>query len=135
MTPAGMIIIRSGFDAPTTYDRLRQFIDASILDVFTSIEHDRAALQLGLDLPFTRVLIFGNPRAGTPLMHRTRSLAIDLPMRILVWEDPAGIAWLGYNDPEWTGTRHAMLPEAAEDFAAMRRSLENAAKAATGVAA
>lgn len=135
MTPAGMIITQSAHDAPTTYQRLRAFVDANVPTVFTSIEHDSAAAAVALELPFTRVLIFGNPCAGTPLMQQVPSLAIDLPMRILVWEASDGVAWVAYNDPGWTGTRHGMLPGAASAFEAMQRSLEGAVKAATGAAA
>lgn len=129
-----MIIRQSHHDGATTADRLREFVDSHALTVFARIEHDCAALQVGLELPFTQVLIFGNPRAGTQLMRRAPSLAIDLPLRVLVWEDAAGTAWLGYDDPIWVARRHGMLSEAEAPFAAMKTLLAGAAETATTAA-
>ena len=75
-----MIVERSPHPAQATADRLRQFVEARGLKVFAQIQHHSAAAAAGLDLPFTQVLVFGDPRAGTPLMQAAPSLAIDLPL-------------------------------------------------------
>ena len=133
MIPDGMIVWRSQHDGPETVRRIEQAIDAQGLKLFTRISHDDAAASVGLCMPFTHVLIFGGPRAGTPMMKRMPMLALDLPLRILVWEDDDGDdVWICTNDPEWIGTRHALLPEYAAQFDAMKHSLARIADAATG---
>jgi uncharacterized protein (DUF302 family) len=126
-----MIVRLSPHDASTTAERVERAIQAQGLKLFALIAHDDAAADVGLSLPFTRVFIFGNPRTGTPLMQSTPSLAIDLPLRVLVWEDGSGV-WVGTNAPDWIGTRHAMLPGAKAQFAAMKNALDRIAIAVTG---
>lgn len=134
MSSVGMIIRSSPHDGATTADQLRRFVEAHDLKVFARIDHDCAAADVGLELPFTQVLIFGNPRAGTPLMRHTPSLAIDLPLRVLVWQDAAGYTWVGYDDPEWVAARHGMLPDETGTFAGMVQLLAKAAEAAIATA-
>ncbi len=132
--PAGMVVRNSKYDARSTFDRLRQFVDAHGLQAFACIEHDTAAAEAGMALPFTRVLVFGNPRAGTPLMQCTPAIAIDLPLRVAVWEDSDGAAWVGYDDPLWVGLRHGTPGGSVAPFEAMHALLGAAADAATGSA-
>lgn len=134
MTPDGMIVRRSPHDAAGTATLVEQAIAVQGLKLFARIEHDTAAAEAGLSLPFTRVIIFGAPRAGTPLMTAVPTLAIDLPLRVLVWEDAGGV-WIGANDPDWIGARHAMLPASAATFDAMKHSLARIADAVTGAPA
>jgi uncharacterized protein (DUF302 family) len=74
--------------------------------VVARIDHAAAATTVGLTLAPTEVLVFGNPRAGTPLMQAAQTIGVDLPLKALVWRDAAGITHLGYNDPCWLARRH-----------------------------
>jgi uncharacterized protein (DUF302 family) len=76
------------------------------LKVFARVDHSGEAEKVGLQMRPTKVLIFGSPKAGTPLMIAAPSLAIDLPLKVLVWEDEQGKVWLSYNGPEYLGRRH-----------------------------
>lgn len=136
MTPPGMILQRSPHDGPATAKLVEQAIEAQNLKLFARVSHDSAAAAIGLCMPFTCVLIFGSPRAGTPLMKCTPTLALDLPTRILVWEgdDGEGV-WLCANDPDWIAARHGMLPEAAPQFDAMKRVLSRIIDAVAGLTA
>jgi uncharacterized protein (DUF302 family) len=80
------------------------------ITIFAVIDHAAGASQAGLALRPTMVLIFGNPRAGTPLMQSSQTVGLDLPLKILIWEDASGAVWLSYNDPAWLARRHAIEP-------------------------
>jgi uncharacterized protein (DUF302 family) len=77
--------------------------------VFADFDHAAGAKQVGLPLRPTRVLIFGNPQAGTPLMQSRQTIGLDLPLRVLVWEDEGGKVWLTYRRPEVLAQRHHVL--------------------------
>lgn len=132
-----MIVRRSPHDAQTTADIVEQAIAAQGLKLFARIAHDDAAAAAGLCMPFTKVFIFGNPMAGTPMMKERPTLAIDLPLRVVVWvdDDEAAGVWIGTNDPDWIGARHGLLPDAAVKFDAMKHSLARIADAVTGTPA
>jgi uncharacterized protein (DUF302 family) len=74
--------------------------------VAARVDHAAAAAAVGFALPATEVLIFGNPRAGTPLMQAAQTIGIDLPLKALVWRDVSGATFVGYNDPHWLARRH-----------------------------
>ncbi len=97
-----------------TIDRIEQAITAKGMKLFARINHAREAKQVGLDLPPTELLIFGNPQGGTALMLASPTVAIDLPMKALAWEDSSGRVWLTYNASHLLQERHG-LPE---EFAA-----------------
>ena len=78
--------------------------------MFALIDHSGEAAQMGMKMPPTKLLIFGNPKAGTPLMQASPSSAIDLPLKILIWEDTEGKVWVSYNSPAYLRDRHG-LPE------------------------
>ena len=78
------------------------------MTVFARIDHAAAAKEAGMTLAPTEVLIFGNPKGGTPLMQAAQTLGIDLPLKALVWQDGAGKTWIGYNDPRWLARRHGV---------------------------
>ena len=88
------------------------------MTVMARIDHGAAAAKVGLELRPTEVVFFGNPSAGTPLMQAAQTMAIDLPLRALVWQDAEGRTWLAYNDPEWLAQRHDAI---AGDGAQPRR--------------
>jgi uncharacterized protein (DUF302 family) len=76
--------------------------------VFARIDHAAGASQAGLSLRPTEVLVFGNARGGTPLMQAVQTIAIDLPLKALVWQDASGVTWLSWNDPAWLAARHGL---------------------------
>ncbi len=98
------------------------------LTVLAHIDHAGAAAKAGLALHPTDLLIFGNPKGGTPLMQAAQTMGIDLPLKALVWQDGNGKTWLGYNDPGWLAARHGVENETVvEAMCAMLAAL--AAKA------
>src|ERR1700744_6051551 len=106
MTPAGLVIVPSAFGPAETMDRLVAAVTARGMAVLARIDHAEAAAKVGLALRPTAVLIFGNPRAGTPLMQAAQTMGIDLLLKALVWQDEAGATWLGYDDPRRLALRH-----------------------------
>ena len=103
----GMITIKSAHGVATTIDKLQAVVESKGMGVFGRVDHAAGATKAGIELPPTQLLIFGNPKAGTPLMKCSRSIAIDLPQKALAWEDADGVVWLAYNDPEYLKARHA----------------------------
>lgn len=87
-------------------DLIEGVLNAKGIKLFALIDHSGAAAAAGLSMPNTKLLIFGNPRGGTPLMLAAPTLAIDLPMKILIWEDSDARVWLTYNSPDYLRTRH-----------------------------
>ncbi|SRR6266496_2987707 len=104
----GLTSIRSSFDPKETIDRLEAEIRAQGMTVFARIDHAAGAAEVGLTLPPTELIIFGNARGGTPLMQSVQTVGIDLPLKALVWEDTAGTTWLSYNEPGWIVQRHSV---------------------------
>jgi uncharacterized protein (DUF302 family) len=101
------VVVQSTSDAETTFGRLQTAVEANPnLTVVASLDHAANAASVGLDLRPTRLLIFGNPALGTPLMQSTRSMAIDLPQKMLVYTDAAGDTFILYNDPFFLADRH-----------------------------
>ena len=104
----GLTTIASSHDPKETIDRLETEIRAKGMKVFARIDHAAGAAEVGLTLRPTELIIFGNARAGTPLMQSEQTIGIDLPLRALVWEDAAGKTWLSYNEPSWIMGRHGV---------------------------
>ena len=104
----GLVTRRSRYAFDETLRRLRSAIEAKGASVFAVIDHAAAAAQAGLTMPPTQVLIFGSPKAGTPLMLAAPSLAIDLPLKILVSEDLGGAVWMSCNSAEYLAGRHGL---------------------------
>jgi uncharacterized protein (DUF302 family) len=108
MTPKGFIARESKFDCKESMDRLCESAVGNGMAIVARIDHAAAAAQFGLELRPAEVLIFGNPQAGTPLMQKAPTAAIDLPLKALVWQGAAGKIWIGYNDPLWIAQRHGV---------------------------
>jgi uncharacterized protein (DUF302 family) len=127
----GLTSIRSRFGPKETIDRLQAEIRAQGMTVFARIDHAAGAAEVGLTLPPTEVIIFGNARGGTRLMQSAQTVGIDLPLKALVWEDAAGTTWLSYNEPGWIVQRHSVanaeqvVSKMAAALSAMSRKAAN----------
>ncbi len=104
----GLITAPSAHDVKTTVDRLESLLRGKGMTIFVRINHTEGAKKVGKTLRPTELLIFGNPKVGTPLMNCKQSVAIDLPQKALVSEDNKGQVWITYNDPNYLATRHGI---------------------------
>ena len=103
-----LISIKANDSVKETTDRLESFLKEKGLTVFARINHAEGAKRIGKDLRPTELLIFGNPKAGTPLMQCKQTMGIDLPLKVLIWQDEKGQVWLTYNNPEYLASRHRL---------------------------
>ncbi len=130
MAAHGLITISSSFEPKDTMNKLEAAVKAKGMTVFARIDHAAGASGVGLSLRPTEVLIFGNAKAGTPLMQAVQTIGLDLPLKALVWQDLSGKAWLSYNDLAWLAKRHGLSgTEAAVGI--MTAALHAVATAAT----
>lgn len=106
ITIDGMIVKSSMNSVSQTIDRLEQVLKSKGITVFLRVDHADGAKKIGKTLRPTQLLIFGNPKLGSPLMMSNQSIAIDLPLKAIAWEDAAGKVWLGYNTPVSLSKRH-----------------------------
>jgi uncharacterized protein (DUF302 family) len=127
----GLITLRSGNGPEETMNRFEAAVRVKGLTVFAQIDHAAGAAAVGLSLRPTEVLLFGNARGGTPLMESVQTIGIDLPLKVLVWQDAAGDTWLSYNDPAWLARRHGGGQKSDAAVAAMTGLLQALATAAT----
>ena len=104
----GMINLQSAHSVSVTADRLEKILQAKGMTVFKRIDHAAGAAKAGKELRPTELVIFGNPKVGTPLMLCSHSIAIDLPQKALIWQDEQGKTWLNYNDPQYLKDRHGI---------------------------
>ena len=104
----GIVDIPSNHSVDETVDRVKSILQSKGITLFALIDHSGEAEKVGMKMPPTKLLIFGNPKGGTPLMLAAPSVAIDLPLKILVWEDGQGKVWLSYNSPEYLKERHGL---------------------------
>ena len=106
----GLVHRRSVWSVTTTVERMVAAISDAGATLFATIDHSGEAEQRGLSLRNTKLLIFGNPVAGTPLMEEFPLVALDLPLKILIWEDGAGVTWLSFLTGAWLAQRHGIDP-------------------------
>jgi uncharacterized protein (DUF302 family) len=123
---SGLIHLKSPYSVPETLKRLESELQARTLTVFARINHSGEAEKVGLKMRPTQLVIFGSPKAGTPLMVASPTLAIDLPLKALVWEDHDGKVWVSYNSPEYLKRRHGIPEELLSGIAGIRMVLEKA---------
>jgi uncharacterized protein (DUF302 family) len=119
MVPAtveGIVDRPSNHSVEQTVERLKYILQSKGVTLFAVIDHSGEAEKVGLQMPPTKLLIFGNPRAGTPLMLAAPSCAIDLPLKILIWEDTKGKVWVSYNSPAYLLERHGLPPELLQNI-------------------
>ncbi|MGF1731160.1 DUF302 domain-containing protein [Photobacterium kasasachensis] len=105
---SGLITIQSTYDASTTAERLVSVLQEKGMTIFARIDHSQGAANVGIKLRPTEVIIFGNPKVGSPLMLCSQNVAIDLPQKALVYEEANGEVWLTYNDPKYLVERHSI---------------------------
>jgi uncharacterized protein (DUF302 family) len=110
-TDQGIVRIRSAQNVPQTMEKLDQLLRAHGLTIFARIDFSGDAARAGLTMRPEQMLIFGNPKGGTPLMQQAPTAGLDLPLKALVWEDDQGATWVGYNTPDYILQRHG-LPSA-----------------------
>jgi len=122
-TDDGLITVTSVHSVKETLDRLEASLKSAGITVFARIDHAAGAKSAGMDLRPTEVLIFGNPKAGTPLMQASQTIGLDLPLKVLAWQDAAGKVWLTYGDMAWLARRHNLGAETAGAVAALAQGL------------
>ncbi len=122
----GLVRVPSRYPVEETVQRLQTTFAAKGLQVFALIDHSGEAAKVGLKMRPTKLLIFGSPKGGTPLMVASPSLAIDLPMKALVAEDETGKVWLTYNDPEYLKERHGVPEDLIKNLAGAGPLMEKA---------
>jgi len=131
MAADGLITVPSRYGAKETADRLAAGVEARGMTVFARIDHAAGAVEVGLPLRPTELLIFGNAKGGTPLMQSRQTIGIDLPLKVLVWQDEVGKVWVSYNDPSWLAKRHGLGPDIDSALSAMAAGLGVIVKEAT----
>jgi uncharacterized protein (DUF302 family) len=126
MPDNGLITVPSVHSVKDSLDRLEAHVKSKGMTVFARIDHAAGAKEVGLALRPTELLIFGNARAGTPLMQAHQTIGIDLPLKMLAFEDAAGKIWLAYNAPGWLAARHGDPAAGGEVAKRMTAALEEA---------
>ena len=122
----GMVHLSSRFSVPETLKRLESLLQSKGLTVFCRVDHSGEAEKVGLKMRPTQLIIFGSPKGGTPLMVASPSLAIDLPLKALAWEDSDGKVWLSYNSPEYLKQRHSIPDDLLKNIAVVGPLLQKA---------
>lgn len=132
MSDDGLNTIASTHSVKETVDRLEAAVKAAGITVFARIDHAAGAASVDMPLRPTQLLIFGNPKGGTPLMQSRQTIGLDLPLKMLAWEDGSGKVWLTYADIGWLAQRYDLGAEAAPAVAALGKVLGNLAARAVG---
>lgn len=122
----GIVDKPSKYSVAETLDRLTRVLQSKGVSVFARIDHSDEARKAGLQMRPTQLLIFGNPKAGTPLMNAAPSLAIDLPLKVLAWEDAQGRVWASYNAADFLAERHGLGAEQRAPLAAVAGLVDQA---------
>ena len=120
----GLVHVASSRSVPETLKKLQTTIEARGLKIFALIDHSGEAEKAELSMRPTQLLIFGSPKAGTPLMIAAPTLAIDLPLKALVWEGPDGKVWVSYNSPDYLQQRHGIPVDLVKNVAGVGALIE-----------
>jgi len=129
MTPStenGLIHISSPYSVPETLQRVESILRGKNLTIFARIDHSGEAEKVGLAMRPTQLIIFGSPKVGTPMMIASPTLAIDLPLKALVWQDANEKVWISYNDPNYLKQRHNISDELLKNISGVGALLEKA---------
>ena len=124
----GVVRVASQHTVGDTVAKLESILQAKNVKLFTIVDHSGEAERAGLKMPNTKLLIFGNPKAGTPLMLTSPGIALDLPLKILVAEDGTGKVWISYNSPAYLQQRHNLPAELLPNIAVIEALASNAAQ-------
>jgi len=116
-TDSGIINQPSNHSVDETVEKLKSILQAKGVTLFALVDHSGEAQKVGMKMRPTKLLIFGSPKAGTPLMLAAPSIAIDLPLKILISEDSAGKVWVSYNSPAYLQQRHGVPQELLQNIA------------------
>jgi uncharacterized protein (DUF302 family) len=125
----GMVDVKSSFEVKETGDRLESVLKEKGMTIFNRINHSEAAKNVGVKLRETELIIFGNPKVGSPLIKCQQSVAIDLPQKALIWKDSEGKTWISYNDPRYLSKRHN-ISNCKEVISKIEKALAGIAKTA-----
>ncbi len=117
----GIVTIPSTHSVDQTVDRLETILQSKGVKLFALVDHSGEAAKVGLKMPPTKLLIFGNPKAGTPLMLAAPSIALDLPLKILVAQDSQGKVWISYNSPEYLKERYDLPQDLLPNIAVVEK--------------
>jgi len=128
MSTNGIIDIAANHSVDATVEKLKTILNTKGVTLFALVDHSGEAEKAGMSMPPTKLLIFGTPKAGTPLMQAAPSIAIDLPLKILVWEDAAGKVWVSYNTPDYLRERHNLPQELMQNIAVIETLAAKAAE-------
>ena len=122
----GIVDVPSKHSVDETVDKVKNILQSKGIALFCLIDHSGEAAKVGLKMLPTKLVIFGSPKAGTPLMLAAPSIAIDLPLKILVWQDANGKVWLSYNSPEYLQQRHGLPQDLVQNIAVVAALAEKA---------
>jgi uncharacterized protein (DUF302 family) len=114
---SGLVDLPSNHSVDETVKRLRRILQAKGINLFALIDHSGEAAKVGMEMRPTKLLIFGNPKGGTPVMLASPSSAIDLPLKTLIWEDAQGKVWVTHNSTAYLQERHNLPPELLPNIA------------------
>jgi uncharacterized protein (DUF302 family) len=124
----GIVDIASNHSVDETVEKLKGILSAKGVTLFALVDHSGEAEKADMKMRPTKLLIFGSPKAGTPLMLAAPSLALDLPLKILVWEDEGGKTWVSYNAPDYLRERHGVPQELMQNIAVIEALAAKAAE-------
>ena len=127
-TNKGIIDKPSSHSVEQTVEKLKSILQTKGVTLFALVDHSGEAAKVGMKMRPTKLLIFGSPKAGTPLMLAAPSTAIDLPLKILIWEDDQARVWVSYNSPDYLMERHRLPPELLQNIAVVETLAEKAAE-------
>ena len=124
----GIVNLASNHSVDQAVEKLKDVLQSKGVTLFALVDHSGEAEKVGMKMPPTKLLIFGNPTAGTPLMLAAPSMAIDLPLKILVWEDAHRQTWVSYNSPSYLQERYNLPPELIQNIAVVETLARKAAE-------
>lgn len=127
-TNKGIIDKPSSHSVEQTVEKLKSILQSKGITLFALVNHSGEAEKVGMKMRPTKLLIFGSPKAGTPLMLAAPSSAIDLPLKILIWEDGQGKVWTSYNSPDYLMERHGLSKDLLQNIAAVETLAAKAAE-------
>ena len=123
----GIVDLPTNHSVEETVARIQSILREKNITLFALVDHSGEAAKVGMKMPPTKLLIFGSPKAGTPLMLAAPSIALDLPLKLLVWQDEAGKVWISYNSPEYLRARHHLPQELVPNIAVIGGLAQKAA--------